>query len=291
MPTFMQSLNNNPSGGGSSIYGMPASTQPDILGIVNELKDREMNDFKNKATFMSQLSLQQDRQRRIYGLDGSPDNQGPSGQPKNTVMSQDPNQMTGYEKGELGLKQQQLGLDTQKQAQSAKTGQEALDIKSNQEKLNQQKSDQINENKQNDMQRKIDEANQKIILAQQALTDKTANQEAQLKANQDYRAAVEERHKLEMAQKDTAFQDAQRQHDAQIANLQDQIKKRGQPTTQSTEMNADGTKKTVTTTHGSTGTITGTGKDGKQYQVPIDQINDWNQNHAQPGTELSAPQD
>ena len=66
-----------------------------------------------------------------------PATQNPQGM--NTVEKQDPNQITAPMQAELGIKQQGLNLDSQKLAQSGKLGQEAVDIKGQQEKLNQQK--------------------------------------------------------------------------------------------------------------------------------------------------------
>src|SRR5574340_1064509 len=134
MPTFMESLASNPGGG---IYNPYPGSSDDALKIVNQLKDREMQDFKNKAAFMSDLSLQQDRMRRIFDMQygtkpGEQVGQGSQpGQPGGmNVVMQDPNMMTGYQKGELGIRQAELAMNKEKLAQQGKMGQEALDIRS-----------------------------------------------------------------------------------------------------------------------------------------------------------------
>src|SRR6266853_4468077 len=117
MPTFMDSLAanpnnqnpnnpnpNSPNTSSSNIYGQPPiQNQPDALSLVNKIKDRQMQDFKDKANFMQDLGVKQEairqgKLRTIYNLNTD---QGDQNQQQNTVMGRDPNEMTGYEKGEL----------------------------------------------------------------------------------------------------------------------------------------------------------------------------------------------
>lgn len=281
----MDSLTANPSG---SIYNNNSGGGgDDVLGLVNQLKDREMMDFQNKANFMSDLSLRQEaRMRSLF----DPTGQGSQGgQPKNVVFQQDPNQITPFQKEELGIRREGLGLDRQRLAQQGKLGQEAIDVRGAQEKLNEQKNANIHEQKTADMQRKIDEANTKFGLAQQELDRKTKAGEDTLQSHKDLAAAIEERHKLELAHKDLQFEESKRLHDAQIKKMEEDTKSRSSSTT-TTEVNPEGTKRTTTTERGtSSGTIKGIGRDGKEYDVPADKIDDWNKNHAQPGTEIKRP--
>ncbi len=281
--TFMDNLAANPGG---SVYGQPSEMSQDPLGLVNAIKDREKQDFQDKAHFMSNLSIQQDRLRRLYGLDGSPQapaSFGPGGeQPdqKNTVMAQDPNQLTGYQKADIGIKQQGLGLDQQKIAQTGKLGEERLGIQSAQEKLNQQKSDQINATKQADMQRKIDESGAKIEQAKAALESKNTNAEAQLQAHKDMAAAVAERHKLEIARLQGNFDTTSAQHQQTIDRLNEELKQKGRTKT-TVALDPSGTKKTTTTLKGSAAdTVQVTGKDGKSYTIPKDKLPEWQANHS-----------
>lgn len=281
--TFMANLAANPSG--SSIYGQPsANDDMESLGIVNKIKDREMKDFQDKANFMADLSIKQDRMKRLFDTQGpfNQPNPGQNGQQQgqpNVVMGKDPNTMTGYEKGELGVRQQGLNLESQKLGQQNKLGEQALGIKADQEKLNQQKSDQINDTKQKDMQRKIDDANNKLGLAYDQLNNKANSLDQTLAAHKAVADAMEERHKLELAQKDAQFQKTSQQHQQTIDNLTEQLKQRGKSQT-TTEVNADGTKKTSTTLKGSAAdTVNVVGKDGKTYTIPKDKLDDWNANH------------
>ena len=278
----MDSLAANPSGG-SSIYGQP-SQNPDMTGtaldLVSRLKDREMRDFKDKANFMADLSVKQSRIRNILSPSPGGDiyQDGQTG-PKNTVMGQDPNQMTGYQKGELGIRQQGLNLESQRLGQQGQLGQKALDIRTAQEKLNQQKSDQINAQKTADMERKIHEADARIQQAQEALKSRNTNSANLIKSHEALSKAVEERHKLELAQKDLQFAETQRLQNATIDKMKEDAKAKGRSKT-TTEINPDGTKKTVTTEKGDAAdTIQVIGKDGKTYTIPKDKEDDWNQNH------------
>jgi hypothetical protein len=280
----MDSLASNPSSG---VFGQPKpQTDNDVLSVVNKLKDREMLDFRNKANFMSDLSLrQQFRQRQMFP---------PEQASQNTVLAPDPNQMSGYQKGELDLKQQQLGqdksLDSQKLAQQGKLGQEALDVKTAQEKLNQQKSDQINTSKQADLQRKIDESNNKLDLANRALEAKTQAGEDTLQAHKDLAAAVEERHNAEreitkhkMDVQDEQFKALRLEHD--------NLLKQNQNTVQ-TKTDNTGASITTTTKKGDAvnapvknpdGTYTVTSPNGTKGVIPADKLGDWMQNHQSGG--------
>ena len=300
--TFMQSLASNPSGGG--IYGMPQQTNTDVLGIVNNIKDREMNDFKNKASFMADLSLKQDRMKRIYDnmdvvgdklqSDVSPRGQQPQTDQSGTINSVqksmddflNPGQagMTGAQKGELSIKQSQMGLERDKLKQQGELGDQALGIKQQAADLKQQQNDEIN-------QRKIKEGNDRLTIAQQKL-----DQQGQTIENlTEYRAAMENRHGLEKAQQQKQFDDkmaniqsnfdqTHTQMQQKIDNLTQANKDKGNKKVTST-MSPDGQSKTTTTQTGSAAqTVQVQGKDGKTYTIPADKQDDWNQNHAPDGS-------
>lgn len=287
--TFMDSLKTNPSGS-SGVYGaISPSNDNDTLSIVDRLKDREMQDFKDKAHFMSNLSLQQDRLRRLYdpsvgpkgaqtpevqqNLDrGQGQEQNPT-QGMNVSQVRDPNQMTGYEKGELSIRQQGLGQEQQKINQAGKLGEERLGIQTAQEKLNQQKSDQANAAKQADLERKINEANQKIELAQQALQQKGDNAAATLEAHKTLAAAVEERHKLEMENMQHRFDVTSDQHQQTIDALNERIKQ--SKNMKQVKRDSAGNEITTETTKGDEAdTVQAIGKDGKTYTIPRSKLDD-----------------
>lgn len=272
MATFMQSLADNPSGSVGAYNNTPNKPidYAGPLSIVNQLRDRELRDFEHKANFMSDLTMRQNRMQSLFD---------PNKQAKpemNTVMAADPNQLTAYQKGELGIRQRANDIDSQRLDQSNMFGQQNMELKDRQQQLNETKNEQINTAKQAEMQRKIDDSNARIEMAQKALDSKNTNAEAQLQAHKDLAAAVEERHKLELLNKQNEFDVTSKQHQEQIDALKKQIEQNAN-TTATTELSPDGTKKTVTTTKGKTVAVVG--KDGKTYNIPADKVDDWNQNH------------
>lgn len=294
----MDNLAANP--GGSSIYGQPAQrTDGDTLSLVRQLKDREMQDFKDKAGFMSDLSLKQERMRSILNPDVQRErqleqqfgqgSQGPSQQGMNTVMGKDPNQMTGYEQGQLGMKQKELGiqqqglnLDSQKMTQQGKLGQEALDIKGQQEKLNQTKSEMQNSRLMADMQRKSDEANQRLQLSQQALEDRTKTAEERISLQKEAAIAAKAAFDANSAMKQAQFDATNKSHLDTIAQQQKTLDQNKH--TKQTKTDNQGNTITTTTDKGDAAqTVNVVGKDGKTYSIPADKLDDWNANHAMQG--------
>ena len=288
--SFVGNLASSP--GTSGIYGQGGGggdNTGEALDLVNRLKDREFQDFKNKANFMSELSVKQDRMRnRFEPMSGMQTptgdvmpNQGEGPSQRNTVMAPDPNVMTGYQKGELGIRQQGVNLDKQKLAQTGQMGEERIKIQGDAQKLNEDKNKQIYETKQADMQRKTDEANAKIEQAQAALAARVQSGKDAIQAHKDLAKAMEERHKLELDLKDSQFNDIKALHEAQIKKMQEDAD-RAKTSQTTTELDASGNKKTVTTKRGSAAdTIKVIGKDGKPYMIPKDKEDDWNQNHKQ----------
>lgn len=300
MPTFMQSLSSNPSGTG--VYGAtPQQSDQDVLGIVNRIKDRDMMDFQEKANFMSDLTLRQNRLQKLYGGDsidpatapigGSPqDSQGQPGvqQPQNTVLDKS-QEITPYQQGQLGIDRAKLQQEQQKIGQS----EEATTIKSAQEKLNQQKSDQINANKQAQLEDNVRKEQDNVKIAQQKLEQAGNDFATRTAAMQDYQKAMEAYHNANMERLQGNFDITSKQHQQTIDDMQKKIDQMSKTTTK-TAINPEGTEKTVTTQRGNEpppGRVWGIGKDGNQYPVPIDKIDDWNANHAARGTEIQAPSD
>jgi hypothetical protein len=285
---FLDRLRENPGGNSnmSGIYGMPPveNDDEDALKLVNRLRDRDMQDYKDKAEFDSGLSLRQEqRMRSMFD-------------PKLELDKEKMAQSSNLAQQELGFKanesrtnqlraDKEFELGRDKLSQSGKMGQEALDIKTQQEKLNETKNTQINEDRDADRQRKTDEmsqkieqANQRITIAQQALEDKTADAAAKLAAHKEMAAAVEERHKLELENKQHEFNTTTDLHKQQIATLEKQIADKlaqSQNTEQETKVSPDGTTKVVTTKRGDAATkVQVLGKDGKTYTIPKDKLDD-----------------
>lgn len=280
----MDNLARDPSGS-SSIAGQPQQNNQDPLYLVNQIKDREINDFKNKANFMSDLSLKQERARALFdpSKTATETNQGlPSGgsgmpQGFSAVMGHDPNQQTQQQKDELGIRQQGMNLEGQRIAQQGKLGEQALGIKSDQEKLNQQKSDQIHQQKINELEAKQTDFKQKLDLAHQQLTDKNTSLESQLKLHQSIADNTKAFHDAEKSKMELTFQKQASEHKDKMDMMQKQLDAKNAPVTKQEEMTPDG-KKITTTSRGSKVQVTG--KDGQTYEIPADKVDEWNQNHA-----------
>jgi hypothetical protein len=233
----MANLASNPSG---SISGQPGPDNTDALGIVNQLKDREMRDFQNKANFMSELSLKQDRQRMLF--DPSNPNQDIMGTRTlngMTAAMQKPQQSSGITPGsqsgqmnpqqtaEMSMRQQGMDLDKAKLAQAGKMGEERIANQTAQEKLNQQKSDQIHEQKQNELQAKIKESGDKLTQAQKALEDKTLTAEQQLQFHKDAATAATAAHEAEKQRMQLNFDKTHGQMQDRIDNMTKELDQRG----------------------------------------------------------------
>lgn len=300
--SFMNSLASNPSGSG--IFGMPAPANNqddnDSLALVNKLKDREMQDWKAKTDYTADASLRQEqRMRSLFDpkldLEKQKMNQSASINQQEMQMkanSEKDNDLRANQ--ELDLNKQKVGLEGKKLDQANKLSQEGIDVKTAQEKLNQQKSDQINTQKTADMQRKIDESNAKLELAGRALDDKTNSAADHLQAQKDMNAAMEERHKAEMAIKEHQFSITSDQHQQKIKELEDRLNQ-GSNTQTTTELDPSGNKKVVTTKRGSEainapvkntdGTYTVTAPDGSKGKIPANKLDDWMKNHQSGGSE------
>ena len=241
----MDRLSANPTGSG--IYGQPKRQRNDtgeMLSIVKQLKDREMQDFQKKAQFMSDLSLQQDRSRRIF--DTQQQQQNPQ---EMDVVFQDLNYISPTDKAELGIKQQGVDLESQRLSQSGKLGQEALDIKQSQHELNQQKSDQINALKQAELERATAESNRKLELTQAELDRKIKSGEDTLELRRELAAAMEERHKLEIAMKQQQLEISNQQRDTALKAEQDR-NDQSRFSRSTTALNPEGTERTTTIQRG-----------------------------------------
>lgn len=265
---FLDRLAANPSGSGIAGAVAPESyNQNNLINLVNTIKDRDMNDFKAKANFMSDLSMRQNRMNSIYDPGQTNSN---IDHPMNTVLGKDPNAISPTDQVEIGLKKQGLGLEQQKIAQTGKLGEEAVSVRTAQEKLNQQKSDQINDLKMNDLQRKSDEANSRLDLANKALTQKGDNATAMQQLSQARIDALQAQHDLDNHRRDAQAADTQKMHEAAMKNMQDKLDLAGQPTTVKTDVtnDASGNPNSVTkTTSKGSSRIKVTGPNGESGTV------------------------
>jgi len=247
--------------GNSSIYGAVAPDNDnhiaDILSARQSMQRDDLNTFKNKANFMSDLSLRQNRMKSIYDLEGASQppanglfgmNNGMTsnnGQPMNTVLREDPDHITPFQREGLSIRKDDNAIDRSRVEQQGRLGSERLSIQDAQQKLNQQKSDQIKLQKENELAAKIVDSEGRLAFAQKRLeqnANDTAARMELIKAKQDADAAKFE---LVSHQKDKQQEELNNYRAAQLAG-----KNRPIESETTTEVNPDGTKKTVKTRKG-----------------------------------------
>jgi hypothetical protein len=241
---FFDRLQSNP--GGSSIYGNPGPADLDYttpLSVDQRLRERDMNDYMKKANFMSDLSLRQNRLRQVYGGE----NQNPSAG-MNTVFKD--NSIPPLQMAKLKDEQTKTGIAGRKADTAAALGEEKINLGQEKQDLDTKKNQNIYDTKQADLQRKHDEAQAKLGLAEKALQNKQNDAKTLSDYHDAQMKAAAARHDLEMSQKDKQHQasldEMKRLHDAQIANM-----KGNQNVTTEEDTNAEGTKRTKKTTKGS----------------------------------------
>lgn len=274
-----------PSNGGSSYYGNPGtdSLSPSdaanaLMPFYHQVKNREIQDFKAKAQFANDLQLKQSRLQSTFNPSGNAD-----GSP-NVVYQPSPGELekaradapiSALDQAKLGMERDKLNLDKSNVNNDNTLNERKFG-------LDQQKNEQIHQNKEDDLQRKSDEATARLKLAHDQLQAKQNDAAAQLAFHQAQQAASDANHKLELSHKDAELNESKRLHDAQIADMQAKLDALQNSTTVS-EQNPEKSKITTTTTKGSKsktvgGNITMVGQDGKSYQVPYDKVDDAQQN-------------
>lgn len=261
---FFDSLAANPTGSG--IYGNTGAKSPDFgtaLSIDEEMRRRNKNDMMQNANFMSNLQVRQNRMNSIYGTNPMAPGMGQPGGPTGmvtglnnpqmqTVFKEDPDRITPIQRERLNISREDLANDRAKIGVTSRLGEERLKDADAKHDLDVKKNQNIFDTKQADLQRKHDEAQQKLELAQRQFEQRSGDANAKndfLKAKMEADAA---RHQLESAQKDRTLEETKRLHDAQIAKMQEQSDQAGN-TEQTTELNPEGTKRTVSTKRGSGG--------------------------------------
>lgn len=259
------------SGGG--ISSAPDDRPQSLEGVINtmmpfihQLRNRNLEDYKAKALFDNNLSMQQGGIRR---MDPNGMNQGGM----DVVLGQNQNEITPFQRAGLGIDQQRLGLEKEKLRQN--TGDERLALDQQKFGLEQQKNAQIYDTKIKDMERKAEEATKKLELATQIAETRKGDAASQLALHQAQLDATNARHALDLAQKDKALEETKNQHNIANENVKKQLEANGM--TIEEIQNSDGTSgiKIVRKGEAAKGAnVTLTGPDGNDYQVPADKVSD-----------------
>lgn len=148
--------------------------------------------------------------------------------------------MTPYQSGELALGKEKLD-------ESKSSGDEAQALKDKQFDLETKKNQQIYQTKMDDMQRKADEADKKLALAQSDMERKKGDATALQAFHEAQIAATNARHDLDLAQKDKELKESQRLHDEQIKKMQGDLDLAKTPKKTTTTVNDAGNERTTVT--------------------------------------------
>jgi hypothetical protein len=267
----------------------PADDLESLMPVFNAVRNRDLQDFQAKGQISNDLAIRQARTMSMF----NPDKPGTFGTSRNTEVSHGltpqntdlntaaPPALSPADQAQFGLRGRELDLEGQKVKQSNRIGEERLGILQQKADLDQQKSDQIYGTKIADLQRKHEDAASRLDLAQKKMEQTGNDFNTRMEFLQSQAKLTEARHALELAQRDKQNQDAEALHKAQIDHLNAQIDDLKNPkrTTKTTETNADGTKKTETTSKeaknsafSSSTTKAYVGKDGTKYNIPMDKI-------------------
>lgn len=147
-------------------YGDPGQQNTgieDILPLFHAVRDRNMQDYKDKAAFDSDLAIRQENSRRVFdpnragtslstvggggGRTTNPDISMGLTAPNPEIATNLKEDLTPQDKAKFGLEKSSQDIERSKIAQQGKLGEEALGIKTAQEKLNQEKSENIHQTK------------------------------------------------------------------------------------------------------------------------------------------------
>lgn len=241
---FMDSVRASAGSGGIWNGGVP-NTDYDSrdMSMDEEMRRRDMNDFMKKNQFMHDLTNRQPRMQNLF----NPNEQ--QQKPMDVVFKEDPNKITPLEQENLNVKKEGNLIDRAKIAQSGKIGEERVGLEKQKHELDVQKNSNIYETKQKDMQRKADEANSRLDLAERTLQSKQGDTDATLKFHQAQMDATKAQHALELHQKESQLEEAKRVHDAAMADKKTRTDQAGS-TEQTTNVDESGKQKVVTTKKG-----------------------------------------
>lgn len=237
-----------PSGGvATPIFGRiendvnPAAFADSMLPVYAKRQAMDLQDFKARTGFVNDLSVRQNNLQRMFDVN----------KPKDVVYNPNgldgvpPAQRIGFE-----LDKQRLGLEAGRQKETSELNRAKFGLDTKQYELDKEKNTNIYNTKQQEIERKVNESELRLKLAYDQLSAKNNSAEATAAYHKAQIEAANARHELSIAQRDRQLEESQRLHDAQIEKLNADMEALRAPKVETTEVNKDGTKKTVTTAKG-----------------------------------------
>lgn len=228
----------------------PSDAANALMPFFHQVRNRDIEDFKAKASFANNLQLKQPQLQKTFNPSGG-GNLGTAA-PQDVIYQPGPSDILRAQAAAPINPLDQAKLALEKDKLSSDKLDKSTDNALNEKKfgLDQQKNEQIHQNKEDDLQRKSDDANNRLKLAYDQLTAKGQNAQTQLELHQAQMAAKQAADDLKDQQHKAELDETRRIHDAQIADMQAKMDAL-QNSTSVTELNPEGTKRTTTTTKGS----------------------------------------
>lgn len=253
----------------------PSDAANALMPFFHQVRNRDIEDFKTKASFANNLQLKQPQLQKTFNPSSS-GNLGTAA-PQDVIYQPGPSDILRAKANAPidPLDQAKLTLDRDKLKSSNENI--ATDNALNEKKfgLDQQKNEQIHQNKEDDLQRKADDSNNRLKLAYDQLQAKQGDAAAQLAFHQAQTEAKKAADELKDAQHTAQLDELKRFHDAQIKDMQDKLDAL-QNTTTVTSLDEDNKTKVATTAKGSKA-VKGTrvavvGPDGKSGTISADEM-------------------
>jgi len=228
--------------GTGSYFGQPPvnpgyNPNEELRQAFDYRRNRDVSDHQVNANFDSDLSLKHDYLRSRMTPEAL-------GIPQNVVYNP-----PASEEGISPLDKAKLGLEGKRIDQTGKLADAELGLKDREFKLDKLKNDQIYGPKTADMERKTNEANQRLQLAYDQLQARQGDSAATSEYHRAQIDAANARHALEMTQKEADLTESKRLHDAQIKDIHDKAAQAG-VTIETTGISDDGNIKTTVTRKG-----------------------------------------
>lgn len=259
----------------------------EIMPFVRQARSDRLTDYKDRALFNEEAPIRQEAARRAMNPFGRNPNDpitniptgiAPADPNINTRMGPETPVQEAIEPLNK-LQQAQVGLQQADLKQRTAAEQERAAEANRQFGLNQLKNSQIYETKIADMQRKSDDAEGRLKVAQDRLSQNANDAASRNAYHQSQIDALKAKHDLDLAQKDKALDEQKRMNDARIKDLES----RGKTTTTTTlqgDPNAPTGRTTVTergdkgTNYPKTGRVRIRDKDGKVHVGDAGELED-----------------
>lgn len=196
-----------------------------LLPLFHAIRNRDLQDKQAENDMAVNLPIRQERMRAAFdpktGMGRTTNPHVSTGiTPANTeIATAVAPGLSPQEQANISLKKNDQQIDRERLTQQGKMGEERLGIQRSQERLNELKNENIHNQKEADMRRKVNETEQRLGLAHEDLLRKQNDTTAHINFNKAQMDSTEARHALERILKDKEIKNTKDLHDAQIKEL------------------------------------------------------------------------